>query len=68
MGRQGRTGRGSVRQNRSFAAAIKLKPERFAEGRQRPFGGVGLGSFNRNVVHFSRATCRGLHRSRGPRE
>jgi hypothetical protein len=34
--------------------AIKLKPERLAEGGKRPFGGIGFGSFKRNIVNLAR--------------
>jgi hypothetical protein len=36
-----------------FILAIKLKSERFAKGRERPFGGIGFCSLKGNVVDFA---------------
>jgi hypothetical protein len=33
--------------------AIQLKPERLAEGGKRPFGGIGFGSFKRDIVNLA---------------
>ena len=35
------------------AAPIELKTERFAEGGQRPFGGIGFRGLERDVVHLA---------------
>ena len=34
---------------------IKLEPERFAESRQRPFGGIGFGRLERDVAAETRS-------------
>ena len=34
--------------------AIKLKSKRFAEGGKRPFGGIGFGSLESDVVNVTR--------------
>src|SRR5262249_16915885 len=41
--------------SRRSALPVKLEAERFAEGCQRAFGGIGLGGFERHVVHFARS-------------
>ena len=37
-----------------LAAPIELKSKRLAEGGQRPFGGIGLGDLEGDVVHLAR--------------
>src|SRR5215475_13583710 len=39
---------------------VQLKPKRFAEGRQRPFCGIGLSRLESNVVHFTRRVATAL--------
>ena len=36
-----------------FVLAIELKPERFAESGKRPFGGIGLGRFEGDIMHLA---------------
>ena len=52
LGRDAGEGRGFCGAVR-LAAPIKLKPEWFAERRKRPFGGIGFGGLERNVVHLA---------------
>src|SRR5450759_1093160 len=48
-----RWGQGLLRRYR-FATPIELQTERPAEGRQSPFGGIGLCCLERDVVHLAR--------------
>src|SRR6478609_11962932 len=38
---------------RSFVLPIQLKTKRLAEGRQRPFGGVGFRGLECSIVHLA---------------
>ena len=45
--------RGRALRSWSFTVTIKFKPERFAERRQRSFGGIGFSGLERDVVDFT---------------
>jgi len=47
-------GYGQVLRSSIFVLAIEFESERFAKGRQRPFGGVGFGSLQGNIVYLAR--------------